>query len=366
MLFKFQVGTKVWFGKNSLLEHKDELAALGKRAVIVTGRNSGRSSGAVDDVRTVLSEMGIESVLFDRIENNPSLDTVKTGGNLASEFGADFIIGIGGGSPLDAAKAIAVLAVNDMEPVELYRNVFKTRPLPVAAIPTTAGTGSEVNPYSILTRRDMEIKKSFGNEQLFPKVAFIDARYTENLPRGITVNTSIDAFTHALEGYITKRSMIFSDMLAVESIKVFGECLPKLLEWEMSFEVREKLLYMSMVAGMVITHTGTTVLHAMGYSLTYYRDIPHGKANGVLLPEYLKFVYGHAKDKIDNALGLIGMKDIDGFGEAIRKMMPVEEKFTGEDMKLFALSALKQNSVVNTPRPVTEQDIVDIYAKTLL
>jgi alcohol dehydrogenase class IV len=175
MQFKFQLATRVFLGTGCIRQNREELLKLGKKAVIITGRNSAKASGALNDIIEILREASLEYHVYDKIENNPTLENVREAGLEAKSFGADFVIGIGGGSPLDAAKAVAVLAVNSIQPSELYTNTFENKPLPIAAIPTTAGTGSEVTPYSILNRNDLETKMSFGNEDTFPKIAFMDA-----------------------------------------------------------------------------------------------------------------------------------------------------------------------------------------------
>ncbi|HOM01882.1 MAG TPA: iron-containing alcohol dehydrogenase family protein [Acetivibrio sp.] len=364
MNFKFKIGTKVLFGRECVKENKGIFKDFGKRALFVTGKNSAKASGALKDVIFVLEEYGIDYEIYDRVLNNPTLENVKEGAEAARKFNADFIIGIGGGSPLDASKAVAVLAKNDIEPVDLYKNVFGNKPLPIIAIPTTAGTGSEITPYSILTRDDMKTKKSFGNEDTFPVVAFIDARYTESMSYETTVDTALDAFTHALEGYLGRRSTPVSDILAVEAIRIFGECLQNLVENKFDYDVREKLLYMSMLGGMVISHTGTTIIHGMGYSLTYFKDIPHGRANGMLVKEYLKYNYEAAKEKIDNVLSLLGVASIEALGEIIDRLIPTKPLLTKEEIELYAGLAMKQNSTLSNARTVVKEDMEEIFKNT--
>ncbi|MGI6776662.1 MAG: iron-containing alcohol dehydrogenase family protein [Acetivibrionales bacterium] len=366
MNFKYSLKTKVIFEEGCVKKYKEEFGKYGKKCIIVTGRNSARKSGALEDVEKVLNGLGIEYLIFDKVENNPSLETVKQGGEEAFKFHADFVIGIGGGSPLDTAKAVAVLAVNRIAPLDLYKGEYDYMPLPILAIPTTAGTGSEVTQYSILTRPDMETKKSFASEWIFPKVAFLDARYTESMPHNVTVNTAIDAFSHAVEGYTSKRSTVFSDILAVQSIRLFGQCIDALIDGSVDFESREKLLYMSMLSGMVIAHTGTTIVHSLGYMLTYFKDIPHGKANGYFLAEYLKFNYEVAKDKIDNIISLLNLKDIDRLGTIMGKLIGKELKVTKEEIARYALIVSKQKSITNNLRTVDKNDLIHILNKVFL
>jgi len=195
-------------------------------------------------------------------------------------------------------------------------------------------------------------------------VAFIDARYTESMSYETTVDTALDAFTHALEGYLGRRSTPVSDILAVEAIRIFGECLENLLNNKFDYDVREKLLYMSMLGGMVISHTGTTIIHGMGYSLTYFKDIPHGRANGMLVREYLKYNYEAAKEKTDNVLRLLKVPSIDAFGEIIDRLIPQKPVLTKEEIELYASLAMKQNSTLSNARTVVKEDMEEIFKNT--
>lgn len=361
MRFNFFIGTRAIFGDNCVIENEMLFSQYGKKAFIVTGKSSAIESGALEDVCNVLTRRQIGYCIFNEIENNPTMENVSEAANEARKYGADFIIGIGGGSPLDAAKAIAVLAVNDISPVELYKNSFLNIPLPIIAIPTTAGTGSEVTPYSILTRKDIQIKMSFGNVDIFPKIAFLDARYTDSLPYETTVNTAVDALTHSIEGYICKRSTTASDLLAEKSIEQIGLCIDSLIKKDIKHEIREKLLYASMLGGMVISHTGTTILHGMGYSLTYFLDIAHGKANGLLLEKYLVFNYEEAKFKIDTILKLLNFSSLKELGNVMEALLGEMPKLMIEDIEMYAEKTINQRSALNNIREVSINDIVKIY-----
>jgi alcohol dehydrogenase class IV len=361
MQFKFHIPVKAYFGTGCLAQNSRDLAEFGRKAFIVTGGHSALESGALTDLCNELKALNIEYTVFDEVENNPSLETVKAGGMAARKAGADFIAGIGGGSPLDASKAVAVLAVNDMEPLELYQNNFAVKPLPIVAIPTTAGTGSEMTQYSILTRDDLQTKVSFGNADTFPRVAFLDPRYTESQPYEVTVNTAVDAFSHCLEGYLGKRRTPASDILAQEGIGLFGKCLGSLKTGRFRYEDRENLLYMSMLGGMVIAHTGTTIVHGAGYNLTYFKGIPHGKANGYLIPGYLKYNYDYAKDRIENVLALLNMQSIDEFGAAMAELLGGFPSLDEEEIAQYAAITMKQRSTATNIRPVAASDIAALY-----
>lgn len=363
MQFKFYMPTKAYFGIGCIAKNSRELVEFGRKAIIVTGGRSAQDSGALSDICNALNEQNVEYSIFDKVENNPSTDTVKAGGAEAKKAGAELVIGIGGGSPLDAAKAIAVLAVNDIEPNELFTNIFKNKPLPIIAIPTTAGTGSEVTPYSVLTRGDLQSKASFGNADTFPAIAFLDPRYTESQPPEVTVNTAVDALSHCIEGYLGKRRTPPSDILAQEGISLFGRCLESLKSGKISHEDREDLQYMSMLGGMVISHTGTTIVHGAGYNLTYFMGIPHGKANGYLMTEYLRFNYEFAKDRIDQILKLMQLNSMDDFGDAMTALLGKAPRLSEEEIAQYAAITMTQRSTATNIRSVAVSDIEEILRR---
>lgn len=364
MLPKFHMPTCVFMGENCLFEKTDFLK-LGKKPIIITGKNSGTASGALPDVLKLLQENKMDYVVFDQIINNPTLENVDAAGIFAKESNADFVIAIGGGSPLDAAKAVSVLASNNISAKNLFDGEFKNKPLPIVAIPTTAGTGSEVTPYSILTVNSIESKRNFSSEYIFPKYAYLDAKYTENLPYNVCVNTAVDAFSHSLEGYLCNKSSVMTDYIALEAIKLFSECIKPILNKSLTFEIREKLLYMSMLSGIVIAHTGTTIVHGMGYNLTYFKNIPHGLANGLLLSEFLKFNYDTVFDKIESVFKALKIKDIFEFEGVMKSLISCNEVFTRDEILKYSSIAIASKSLPNNPKIPDLKDITEIYSKSL-
>jgi alcohol dehydrogenase class IV len=351
---------KTFFGRNSIGKNSGELALLGRKALIVTGRTSAEKNGSLDDMKKALESEIIEYSHYSRIMPNPSVENVREAASEARKNKADFIIGIGGGSPLDAAKAAAILATNDIDDDTLFGGVFPNRPLRVAAVPTTAGTGSEVTPYSILTFNKISNKKSIGSELLFPAVAFLDPAYTETLSSETTVNTAVDAMSHSIEGYLSARSTRIIRPYAMESLEIIGRCIPELKDKKLNYETREKLLYASMLAGIVIAHTGTTVVHAMGYPLTFYKNIDHGKANGLLLYGYLKFAEVSAEG-IRDVMKAMGMKNINEFGAVLAELLGGPVKLSEEEISLFTRTSSVSKNLANTVPQPREDDIRKIF-----
>lgn len=312
----FFMPTKIVFGQD-VVKKAGAALALGRKPLIVTGRSSARLSGALDDVLSVLPG---EYALFDRVENNPTGENCLEGANLARRENCDYIIAIGGGSPLDAAKVMAVLAVNDQDPLDLF-NGWERKPLPVVAIPTTAGTGSEVTQYAVLTIHEEETKKGLGGPDLFPTVAYLDPKYTASLPLQVTVDTAVDALSHLVEGYLSTRATPASDFTALQGIAVWGGVLPALRRGEFTLQDREDLLLASMLGGITIAQTGTTLVHALGYPLTYYHDYPHGRANGVFMASYLEYTHRHAPEKVETVLELLDLPGLKAFKELMDELL---------------------------------------------
>ena len=364
MEFKYTVPTKIYFGENCVTKNADIFTQLGKTVMIVTGKHSAKACGALGDVIKVMEENEISYIIFDEIENNPSVETVDKAGKIAVQKKVDFIIGIGGGSPIDASKAIAVLAANpEIIATDLFKNDFK-KVLPIIGIPTTAGTGSEVTSYSVLVRKDLQTKVSFGTDKTYPQYAFLDPKYTRTLGRNITINTAVDAFTHALEGYLANRSTVISECLSLEAIKTFGMSMRNLANFELDDSDRENLMYVSLLGGIIIAQTGVTIAHGMGYCYTFFKDIPHGKANGLIMREYLKLNYDVAKDKIDNVLNALGCSSIDEFADILRDMLGEAPKLTTEEIQLYTeLTQIQKGSMSNTPHEINADIIYKLWSE---
>ncbi|NLB88357.1 MAG: iron-containing alcohol dehydrogenase [Syntrophomonadaceae bacterium] len=349
MNWQWFVPTKVFYGDDVIKNNASTLKGLGEKAMIVTGQGgSAKRNGSLGDMTEALESMNIKWELFNAIEANPSIDTIHKGAEFAKKHGVDFVIGIGGGSPLDAAKAIAVLAVNDISDEDLFALKFDDV-LPIVAVPTTAGTGSEVTPYSIITYPAIRSKKSIFGDKLFPQVSFLDPKYTLDLPLHITIDTAVDAYAHVLEGYLSPRHTLLSDLLAKEALGILGAELRHLAaDKPLAYENRNNLLYGSMLAGMVISHTATSIPHALSYSLTYFKDIPHGRANGMVIPEYIKFNLKNSDDpRIMEVIKYSGFEDVDSFIATMRKLSGTVPKLEDSEIEDYINLAYGTKNIRN-------------------
>ncbi len=268
---------------------KNVLKNMGKKCLIVTGKASAKKSGALDDIIDVFNELDIEYEIFDKITENPLTSTCCDGGKIARNFGADFIIGIGGGSPLDASKAICVYATNPHIINDgIYTEEIKNEPLPLIVIGTTSGTGSEVSGVSVLTRENGR-KQSVSGNNYYAKYAFADAKYTYSVPYRTTVSTALDALAHAVESMFSKRADFLTTQFALISVKMIYPLLQKLNETKElpTQDDRDILYFASLYAGFALNKGGTGFPHGMGYALTEDYGVPHGIACAVFLPQYL-------------------------------------------------------------------------------
>ena len=344
----FYMPTKVIVGKDCVRENSD-VFKIGKKALIVTGKNSAKLSGALDDVKYALEKNNIEYVIFDKVMSNPTVECVYDGAETAMEEEVDFVIAIGGGSPMDSAKTIALLAVSDIE-----------------RVPTTAGTGSEVTPYAILTNHEKQTKKSIASPCLFPTYALLDAKYTKNLGLATTVNTAIDSLSHSVEGMMSKRANIMADVIAKEAVKIIASTFDDLISGELTEDDREKLLYASMLGGVVISQTKTTAVHAMGYSLTYFKNIDHGRANGLLLGEFTKYIERNDKDRVKEILSCMNLDSAEEFKNILAKILGDKEKFEKEELELYAEIAQNAGGTLNSMFVPSKDEILQIYVESLM
>ena len=317
---KFYLPTKIYSEPECVQAHGEELSALGSHALIVTGRSSSKANGSLDDVIAALEKNSVAYTLFDEVEENPSVETVMAARDTGLSCGADFVIGIGGGSPLDAAKAAALMIKNSGKPWQFMYETTPASALPVAAVPTTCGTGSEVTGVAVLTRHDMKTKLSMKHK-VFPDIALIDGKYLLTAPRKIIVNTAVDALAHLMESGVNSLADTYSDMSMFAGLREWAECRPYIQgNEELDVNAVQKLMNASALAGISIAQTGTTIPHSLSYMLTYEAGIPHGPAVGAFQSKYLKYA---DNDRQAAILSAIGFADTEELGEYIAGLAPV-------------------------------------------
>ena len=359
--------TKVIVGNNCVANNAEIFWKMGKKAVIVTGKHSAKANGALGDVVSVLAKNGQEYCIFDRVMPNPTVECVFEGGEFAKSQNADFVVAIGGGSPMDSAKIIALLAAQDIKREDIFSGKFvENKILPMIHIPTTAGTGSEVTQYSILTNCEKETKMSVASDVLFPNYALLDGKYMENLSKSTTINTAVDALSHCVEGMLSSKAGDISNTLAKRGISLISSCFDALKRGEFSTETREKLLLGSAYGGMTIAQTGTVAVHSMGYCLTYFRNVDHGRANGLLLGEYIEFAQTVAGDKVREILGAMGFERAEELTSFLFEVLERPVECEASDVAKFTKKAMSAKSISKGIAPPDEDVVERIYRESIL
>jgi len=360
--FSFHSPVKAFFGFNAI-ENLETLLKPYQRICVVSGRTSIDRSGFRKYLDKHFSDKRI--FYFSDIEENPSINTVIKGGKFARENKAEIIIGFGGGSPLDASKAIAAFTTNNRGFYELLAaEKLENEPLPLITVPTTCGTGSEMNNYSIITDTEKVDKVNFAKENTFPKYAVIDPVFLKSLPRKTIYATAFDAFTHGMESFISTRANPFSDSNAITAMEIIMSTFRQGGDTTQD-ETLVNFLYGSSLAGIAIIHTGTTLLHALGYWLTNEKRIHHGTANTILLPYFLEMLRekGVEKYQIVESLMQKHELDIQRWQGAMGYDVSVKDILTAEEIEAMVDYALTKPNCTFTPFEVEKDYVLEVLTR---
>jgi alcohol dehydrogenase len=286
----FQTTPRLVKGTGSFAGIADEVKRLGGSRVMIITDQGLVYAGIVGRLEEILSSGGLSVTRFDGVEPDPRYEIASQAADRTREFGADVVIGIGGGSSLDIAKVAAILVTNT-EPVSAMFGIdMVPRPgLPLILAPTTAGTGSEVTPIAILSDYDEKLKKGIVSPYLFPQVALLDAELTLGLPQAATASTGMDALIHAVEAFTSKNAYPLTDMLAIEAIRLISDNIRTAFADGTNITARERMLEGSLLAGMAFANAGVTAVHAFAYPIGAEFHIPHGVANSVMLAAVMEF-----------------------------------------------------------------------------
>lgn len=349
-----------------------------KKALVVTDKDLIKFN-VVEKVTALLDKAGLAYEIFDEVKANPSVDVIKKGVAKFKQSGADYLIAIGGGSPIDSSKAIGIIINNpEFEDVLSLEGVAPTHQkcVPIIAIPTTAGTAAEVTINYVITDEANKRKFVCVDVHDVPAVAIVDPDMMSSMPKGLTAATGMDALTHAIEGYTTKAAWALTDALHLEAIRLIAKHLRGAVE--NTKEGREGMALGQYVAGMGFSNVGLGIVHSMAHPLSAYYDTPHGIANAVLLPYVLEFnapATGEKFREIARAMGVKGVDDMsqDEYRKAaidavkqLSKDVGIPEKLhmigvKQEDLVALSQDALKDVCTGGNPRNCTAEEILEIY-----
>ncbi|HEX2939168.1 MAG TPA: iron-containing alcohol dehydrogenase [Ruminiclostridium sp.] len=388
MGFRMFVPTRILFGAGEL-NNLHEQAMPGKKALIViSSGKSVKENGSLKRIEEQLHKAGVDTAVFDRIQANPLKSTVMEGGAFARENGCDFVVALGGGSVMDASKAIAAMAVSDGDLWDyIYGGSGKglplpQKPLPLIAVTTTAGTGSEVDPWGVITNEKTHEKMGFGvMDELYPKLAVVDPELMLSVPQKFTAFQGFDALFHSVECYISRAANLMSDMYALTAIENIGKYLVRAVKDGSDMEAREHVAFANTLSGIVMTISATTSEHSMEHAMSaFHQELPHGAGLIMISKEYFThFIKKHAcderfirmakalgKDDAGNPMDFITMlcKLQEDCGVADLKMS--EYGIKPEEFDTLAKNARETMGALfySDPCPLTHEECVEIYNKS--
>ncbi len=379
--FTFAGAQKIVFGCGTFQDLGTHLSALGSRRPLVVLDGTLAAAGWTDRVGALLDQAGLSPGVFDQVASEPPLELADEGARLARKGKHDAVVGIGGGSAMDTAKAIAVVAAHRSKAADyLGLNRVPGPGLPTVMVPTTAGTGSEVTFTAVFIRKNLRKKEGMNSPFLYPHVALLDPLLTVSLPPEPTAQTGLDALCHAIESYTSLAASPMSALISLEAVALIAENLRTCVHDGTNVDAREKMLLGSLYAGLGLANAGVTAVHSLSYPLGGQYGIPHGLANTLLLPAVMAFNIPAAPDKFTDVAeamgeavedqpareaGWLALEAVEALIEDCGITRTLQDFGVGEpDFPRLAEVALTvARPLANNPRKVTADDAVKIYAQ---
>lgn len=384
------VPEKIVFGRGRINELAKHVESLGTKALIVTGKSvRPEKTILLNSIKKQLKSVNIDSVVFSEVEENPTTITCDKGTAFATENRCDIIVGVGGGSPMDAAKMIAMLSVNEGKTVDyLPGGKYMDKPdnelkcLPIVLITTTSGTGSETTPFAVVTNPANNQKPGTGHSFWYAKVSIVDPELTLSLPKNVTINTGLDVFFHAFEAYVSKTENEFADIFAHRAMELVIENLEKCVNTPNDIEARSAMSLANSFAGTAISISGTFAIHGMAHSISGHYNSAHGEALCAIAPELTRFSWKGNVKKFAKAALLLGGDTYEDEETLAKQCAVLLEKFLQKfdmNITLTSLGVKKENiqqlvddafiamkdAMEATPVLITKEDAKEIFEKAL-
>ncbi len=369
-----------YFGAGCRSVLADEIKKRGFQKVFVVTDNDLVRFNVAGQVTAVLEGAGIAFEVFSDVKQNPTVAQVKDGGAKFAASGADVIVAIGGGSPIDTAKAIGIIAANpefaDVVSLEGVADT-KKKSVPVIALPTTAGTAAEVTINYVITDEENVKKMVCVDPNDIPVLSIVDPELMLSMPKGLTAATGMDALTHAIEGYITKGAWTMSDMFELKAIEMIAKHLPAVVDNPADVEARDGMAVAQYIAGMGFSNVGLGLVHGMAHPLGAYFDVPHGVANALLLPTVMQYNMPSSVDKYADIAKAMGV-DVSGMSKeaaaqaavdavkalAVKVGIPANLRalnVPADSLEALATSAFNDVCTPGNPREVALADVLELY-----
>lgn len=377
MEFNYNLPVNIVFGRGKVNELGKETAKYGKKALIVTGRSSSRKSGLLDRAVELLAKEGIEGAIFNEVTRNPLISTVEEGARIANAENCDVVVALGGGSIMDAAKAIALMAVNEGDVREyMYGQKSSDKALPLILVPTTSGTGSEGNCYSVLTDDKNNDKKSLRTPAIYGKVSIVDPELMVTMPKRVKASVIFDVAAHAMEAAVSKKRTPLSDAYALYAMKLIADNAENAVnDEEINYEVWEKITLGSMLAGMAIGCSSCALPHALEHPASGLKNIVHGEGLAALTPAIVEASWESDPERYAAISALLGgnsaldcVDSIRGFLKRIGLDVTLNDLGIEEsDVDWMVENAFKVSigNINNHPKEFSKEEIREIYIKSL-
>lgn len=383
-VFSLNIPTRILFGCGEIKKLATEVLPGKKAMIVISAGTSMRKYGYLDKVIELLKENEVDSIVYDKILPNPIKDHVMEGAAICREMGCDMIVGLGGGSSIDSAKAIAVMACNDGD----YWNYIqggsgKGRPvnkaLPIIAIPTTAGTGTEADPWTVITNTEKKEKIGFGCKYTFPALSIIDPELMMSIPPHLTAYQGFDAFFHAAEGFIANCATPISDLYALEAIRLLYKYLPVAVKDGRNLKARAKVAWASTLAGLVESTSSCTSEHSMEHAMSaIYPELPHGAGLIALSEAYFETFRNDCMKRYMKMSEAMTQQKSNRPSDFIEALILMQKECGVRDIKLSDWGIKEEDlpeMVRNAkdtmgglftldPRPLTDDEILGIYRKS--
>ena len=371
-MHEFRLPGVIHFGWGAVEKVGAEAARLGRRAMLVMGRGAMKRSGTAGRVQKLLVHAGVECVVYDGVESDPSGATIDRGAQLARREGCDLVIGLGGGSPMDAARGIAAMAALEGSIIDYVRGkAVDRRGLPLINIATTAGTASEITSVAVVLDEERRIKMGVKSPFWYARVAITDPELTMTMSPQLTAATGLDALTHAVESYLSTGATPPSEALALRSIALAGRHLRAAYADGSDRSAREGMAMSSLLAGMAFANSGLGLVHGLAHPLGARLGVPHGLACGRLLPHVMRYNAVVAPERVaavgtaltqeaqagaDEAIGAVEalVRDLEvppGIGDVV---------IADDQMDVLAKEGLMAGAVRTNPRPVTQEEALGV------
>lgn len=383
-IFSVHIPTKILFGCGELKKLATEKLPGKKALIVISGGTAMKKYGYLDKVIGLLKENNVTSIVFDKILPNPIKSHVMEAATVCRENQCDFVVGLGGGSSIDSAKSIAVMACNEGDYWDYINGgTGKGRPvtkaLPVIAIPTTAGTGTEADPWTVITNEERQEKTGFGNELTFPVLSIVDPELMVSIPPHLTAYQGFDAFFHAAEGFIANCATPISDLYALEAIRLLYKYLPVAVKDGRDLKARAKVAWASTLAGLVEATSSCTSEHSLEHAMSaYYPELPHGAGLIAISENYFETFRNDSMKRYMKMAEIMTQQKSNRPSDFIDALVRMQKECDVYGLKL-SIWGLKEEDfpkmVQNAretmgglflfdPRPMTDEEVLNIYKKS--